>query len=325
MARQRIMGLPIGPKRTSAFDVAKKAGGAAALVVAPALAAPLARKIGGLARGAGQAVDKGQQVAGQVSGAVETVSNVKDAVSSHSSTIGKVGGVVKALSGKGGGGGGGSKPKLAHLIEQHTDIAVPRSVVYNQWTQMEMFPTLTKGIESVDQEDDERSRWTSKIGPSRRTWTGRVVEQIPDERIAWRSEGGAQINGVVTFHSLDEDLTRVLLEMEYKPSGPVEWVGNTLRIQRRRAKRDLRLFKHFLEMKGEETGSWRGTIERDQPLEPQYSGQSPAGGGSGEQDGQNGSSPHGSGPRGDKEDSAKDKQLDADEQAEGEEATEASS
>ncbi|HLI24362.1 MAG TPA: SRPBCC family protein [Acidimicrobiales bacterium] len=297
MARQRIMGLPIGPKRTSPFDVVKKAGGTAALLVAPALAAPLARKIGDLTRGAGRAVEKGQRVAGQVSGAVETATDVKEAISSHSSTIGKVGGVVKALAGKGGSGGGGSKPKLSHLIEQHTDIAVPRSVVYNQWTQLEMFPTLTKGIESVDQEDDERSRWTSKIGPSRRSWTGRVVEQIPDERIAWRSEGGAQVNGVVTFHSLDEDLTRVLLEMEYKPTGPVEWVGNTLRIQRRRAKRDLRLFKHFLEMHGEETGSWRGRIDRDQPLEPQYSGQTAAGSGGGKQGERDGSSSNGAGPR----------------------------
>jgi hypothetical protein len=135
-----------------------------------------------------------------------------------------------------------------------------------------MFPTLVKGIESVEQEDDDKAKWTAKIGPSRRTWTGKIVEQIPDERIAWKSEGGTALQGVVTFHSLDIDLTRVLLQMEYKPTGPVEWVGNTLRIQRRRAKRDLRLFKHFVELRGEETGAWRGRID-DGRLEPKLSGQ----------------------------------------------------
>jgi uncharacterized membrane protein len=276
MGRQRVLGLPIGPKRKSPFEIVRKAGATAAVLAAPALAAPLARKVSSLTKGAQEAVGKGQQLAGQASQVMETASGVKDAVSSHSSTIGKVGGAVKAIA-RGGKGGGGGKPKLAHLIEQHTDVAAPRSVVYNQWTQLEMFPTLTKGIESVDQQDDAKTRWTSKIGPSRRSWTGRIVEQIPDERIVWKSEGGASIQGVVTFHSLDEDLTRVLLEMEYKPTGPVEWVGNTLRIQRRRAKRDLRLFKHFVEMRGEETGAWRGRIDRDGPLEPQFSGQVPAG------------------------------------------------
>jgi uncharacterized membrane protein len=277
MARQRVLGLPIG-KQKPRYQVARTAGAAAA-ILAPALAVPVARKaapavkkVGRVARGAGYIVDKGQDMASKASDVMETASNVKEAVSSHSSTIGKVGGLIKAIA-RGGGGSGQAKPKLSHLIEQHVDVAVPRTNVYNQWTQFEMFPTLTKGIESASQEEDDKVKWTAKIGPSRRTWTGKIVEQIPDERIAWKSEGGASLQGAVTFHSLSDDLTRVLLQMEYKPTGPVEWTGNTLRIQRRRAKRDLRLFKHFIEMRGEETGAWRGRIEADESLEPQFSGQ----------------------------------------------------
>jgi uncharacterized membrane protein len=250
----------------------------AAAILAPVLAVPVARKAGPAAqkvargaRGAKDLVDKGQEMAGKAGDMMDTASNVKDAVSSHSSTIGKIGGLIKAVA-KGGGSGQG-KPKLSHLIEQHVDVAVPRSNVYNQWTQFEMFPTLTKGIESVSQDEDDKVKWTAKIGPSRRSWTGKIVQQIPDERIAWKSEGGASLQGVVTFHSLNDDLTRVLLQMEYKPTGLFEWTGNTLRIQRRRAKRDLRLFKHFIEMRGEETGAWRGRIDEDEALEPQFSGQ----------------------------------------------------
>jgi uncharacterized membrane protein len=277
MARQRVLGLPIG-KQKPRYQVAKTAGAAAA-ILAPALAVPVARKaaptvrkVGRVARGAGDIVDKGQDMASKASDVMQTASNVKEAVSSHSSTIGKIGGLIKAVA-KGGGKSGQSKPKLSHLLEQHVDVAVPRSNVYNQWTQFEMFPTLTKGIESASQEEDDKVKMTAKIGPSRRTWTGKIVEQIPDERIAWKSEGGASLQGTVTFHSLSDDLTRVLLQMEYKPTGLVEWTGNTLRIQRRRAKRDLRLFKHFIEMRGEETGAWRGRIDADESLEPQFSGQ----------------------------------------------------
>jgi uncharacterized membrane protein len=280
MARERVLGLPIGKQKKPKHQMAKMAGTAAAILV-PAIAVPVARKATPLVRKVSRAtgdaeelLGKGRELTSKASDVMETASNVKESVSSHRTTIGKVGGLISAVA-KGGGKGesGGNKPKLSHLIEQHTDISAPRSVVYNQWTQFEMFPTLTKGIESASQEEDDKVKLGAKIGPSRRTWTGKIVEQVPDERMAWKSEGGASIQGVVTFHSLDIDLTRVLLQMEYKPTGAVEWVGNTLRVQRRRAKRDLRLFKHFVEMRGEETGAWRGHIDAEEPLEPQYAGQ----------------------------------------------------
>jgi uncharacterized membrane protein len=276
MARERVLGLPIGKRKRPRYQLAKTAGTAAA-ILAPVVAVPVARKAAPAAqklvrtaRRAESVVETGSDIASKASDVMGTASSIKESVSSHSSTIGKVGGLISGIAKAKG--GGQSKPKLSHLIEQHTDIAAPRSVVYNQWTQFEMFPTLTKGIESASQEEDNKVKWTAKIGPSRRTWTGEIVEQIPDERIAWKSEGGASLQGAVTFHSLADDLTRVLLQMEYKPSGAVEWTGNTLRVQRRRAKRDLRLFKHFVEMRGEETGAWRGRISEDEPLEPQFAG-----------------------------------------------------
>ncbi|HLH45708.1 MAG TPA: hypothetical protein VKV25_01035, partial [Acidimicrobiales bacterium] len=94
-----------------------------------------------------------------------------------------------------------------------------------------------------------------------------------------------------------EDLTRVLLQMEYKPTGAVEWVGNTLRIQRRRAKRDLRLFKHFVEVRGEETGAWRGKIDSGERLEPRFSGQG-SGSSSNQKQGGEGQSNRSKGQRG---------------------------
>lgn len=235
-----------------------RAGAGAAALAAPAVAVPMVRRARRASGRVGQVVDQTQDAVGKVSEAAGTANKLGEAVSSPAKAIGKIGG---AITGRGGGSGGSQAPKLSHLIEQHFDIAVSRSVVYNQWTQLEMFPTITKGVESVDQQDDDKAQWTSKIGPSRRSWTGRIVEQIPDERIVWKSEGGVATEGVVSFHDVGDGITRVMLQMEYHPRGAFEWTANTLRVQRRRVKRDLRLFKHFLEMRGEETGAWRGRIE----------------------------------------------------------------
>ncbi len=202
----------------------------------------------------------GTQAVAQASDLAQKAQRVTDAIGQHSSTLGKIGAAVSEVSKLSG--GGDRPPRLSHLIEEHTDVAVPRSVAYNQWTQFETFPSIVKGAEQVEQVERDKTAWRSKIGPSRREWTAEITEQVPDERIAWKSVGGLQLNGVVTFHSLDDELTRVLVEIEYTPSGPVEHVGNLLRVQRRRVRRDLRLYKHFIELRGEATGAWRSRIAK---------------------------------------------------------------
>ena len=66
--------------------------------------------------------------------------------------------------------------------------------------------------------------------------------------------------GVVTFHPLGDNLTRVLLVLEYFPKGLFEKTGNIWRAQGRRARLDLKLFRTFVMMRGEATGGWRGEI-----------------------------------------------------------------
>lgn len=259
MARRRkVMGLPIGKKKPSMVPRALLAGAGLAAAVPAAVAG--SRKLGDLASSGSEAVHKATGTAQQVADVAKTAGNIKEAVGQHSSTIGKVAAVVGEV--RKAGGGGAQKPKLSHLIEEHTEIAVPRTVAYNQWTQFETFPSITKGAERVEQKERNKADWTSKIGPSRRSWGSQITEQVPDERISWRSRGGLEMKGVVTFHSLDENLTRVLVQIEYHPKGPVEQVGNLMRIQRRRVRRDLRLFKHFVELRGDATGAWRGRIAK---------------------------------------------------------------
>lgn len=90
------------------------------------------------------------------------------------------------------------------------------------------------------------------------THEARIAEQIPDERVAWTSIDGARNAGVVTFHRLADNLTRVTLQLDVDPEGPLDNIGDALGFVERRAKGDLKRFKEFIEDRGMETGAWRG-------------------------------------------------------------------
>ena len=69
---------------------------------------------------------------------------------------------------------------------------------------------------------------------SSKTWKARITEQTPDQRIAWTSIEGAENAGVVTFHRLDDRKTRVTLQLDVEPEGPVESAGDALGFVQRR-------------------------------------------------------------------------------------------
>src|SRR6185369_9231371 len=89
-------------------------------------------------------------------------------------------------------------------VTESIDVAVPVSTAYNQWTQFEEFPKFMEGVESVRQIDDTHLEWKATVAGREKEWSAKITEQHPDERVAWRSESGAENAGVVTFHRLDE-------------------------------------------------------------------------------------------------------------------------
>ena len=147
-------------------------------------------------------------------------------------------------------------------IEQSIDVNVPVRTAYNQWTQFEEFPRFMEGVEAVKQLDNQRLHWRANVGGKAEEWEARITEQHPDERIAWKNTTGAPNAGVVTFHRLSDAKTRVMLQMEYDPQGVVENVGDMLGVVSRRVAGDLQRFKEFVEARGQETGAWRGEVER---------------------------------------------------------------
>jgi uncharacterized membrane protein len=149
-------------------------------------------------------------------------------------------------------------------VEKSVTVNVPVRTVYNQWTQFEEFPQFMEGVKTVRQLDDKHLLWRAQIGPKEEEWQAEIMEQIPDQRIAWRSISGATNGGVVTFHRLDENTTRLMLQLEYDPQGVVENVGDALGVVSRRVEGDLERFKKFIESRQQPTGAWRGEIHGDQ-------------------------------------------------------------
>jgi uncharacterized membrane protein len=147
-------------------------------------------------------------------------------------------------------------------IEKSIDLEVPVQTAYNQWTQFEEFPRFMEGVREVRQLDDRRLRWLATVGGTEKEWEAEITEQIPDERIAWRSRAGAANAGVVTFHRLADNRTRVMLQLEYDPEGLTENVADALGVVSRRVTGDLQRFKEFVESRGRETGAWRGEVKR---------------------------------------------------------------
>jgi uncharacterized membrane protein len=149
-------------------------------------------------------------------------------------------------------------------VEQTIDVDVPVHTAYNQWTQFESFPQFMEGVERVVQKDDATLEWHASVAGRDKTWTAKIVEQTPDERIAWRSTSGAPNSGIVSFAPNGPDSTRVTLDLEAEPEGPVESAGDALGFLERQVKGDLDRFKEFIEQRGAPTGAWRGEIHGSQ-------------------------------------------------------------
>lgn len=148
-------------------------------------------------------------------------------------------------------------------IEQSINVDVPVRTAYNQWTQFEEFPKFMDGIEEITQIDETTLHWKARIAGQEREWDAKITEQAPDQRIAWSDEAGKTNAGVVTFHRIDDDKTRVMVQMDWEAEGLVEKVGEKLGFDERTLKGDLENFKRFIESRERETGAYRGETEQD--------------------------------------------------------------
>jgi uncharacterized membrane protein len=147
------------------------------------------------------------------------------------------------------------------LIEKSVEVNAPVRTAYNQWTQFEEFPKFMEGVTQVQQLDSTHLHWKAQIAGKEKEWNAVITEQRPDERIAWKSTDGAKNAGVVTFHRLSDQKSKIMLQMDYEPEGVVENLGDAIGAVSLRVEGDLKRFKEFIEQRGRETGAWRGEVK----------------------------------------------------------------
>lgn len=247
-----------------------KAAGHKVLQQATGRLGGVARKLAGTAGEAGKAVvgevakEAGKAIpGGGLKGIVGTVA--KGAVGKVAEAgKGAPGKIMEAVKGGGGGGGAAGKTKVTNIVES-IDVGVPLRVAYDQWTRFTDFPEYMKKVEKVEQESDTELSWRAQIFLSHRDWKSTISDQVPDERIVWKSEGAkGYVDGAVTFHELAPNLTRILVVLEYYPQGFVEKTANLWRAQGRRVRLELKHFRRHVMtetlLHPEEVQGWRGEI-----------------------------------------------------------------
>jgi uncharacterized membrane protein len=143
-------------------------------------------------------------------------------------------------------------------VERSIEVDVPLSVAYNQWTQFEDFPRFMEGVEEIRQINDSHLFWRVKLAGVTREFHAEIVEQRPDERIAWRSSEGAMHAGVVAFHRLGASRTKIDVRIDEEPEGVSERLGEAGQTLDRRVEGDLGRFKRMMESRD----GWQAEIER---------------------------------------------------------------
>ena len=221
-------------------------------------------------KGAKQALDNAGTKAGEGVGG-----KLKESLDDNVGQAGGLGGIAKeAVSGAMPWGGGddddddddsggaeGTGKNRRMPVQQAVDVAVPIETAYNQWTQFEDWPEFMFRVSQVSQEDDNQVTFTVKQWNVTRQFTADIETQRPEERIKWKVSQGLAHTGVVTFHELAENLTRIEVTIDVDPSGLIEKAGRGMRHVKRTVRSELHRFKAFIEMQAMETGAWRGIIE----------------------------------------------------------------
>ena len=116
-------------------------------------------------------------------------------------------------------------------------------------------------IESAEQVDETTVSFQAKIWGISKRFEAEIVEQRPDERIEWNVTEGYAHTGVVTFHSLSENLTRVDLSLDIQPSNLIDKASRGMRFAKRAVRGDLHRFKAYVELDKESKKGSRRTIE----------------------------------------------------------------
>jgi uncharacterized membrane protein len=146
-------------------------------------------------------------------------------------------------------------------IQQAVDVAVPVKRAYNYWTSFEDWPEFMHRIEGAEEVDDTTVSFQAKIWGINKRFEAEIVEQQPEERIEWNVTDGYSHTGVVTFHPLAKNLTRIDVSLDVQPENLIDKASRGMRFVKRAVRGDLHRFKAYVELENETKTGRRQTIE----------------------------------------------------------------
>ena len=203
--------------------------------------------VGGLSDRLTSFAENGGKLGGGAKEATEE--NAEQTKNGESPAKGGLAGVLTSVKDKvkqafGRGRGGKSKAFKFNNIVESFDIGAPNDVVFSAWTDYDQWPSFMKKLEHAELDPDEaKAKLKGQVFWSHREWETTITDQIPGNLIKWDSTGAkGHISGVVTFHPLLDDLTRVAMVLEYHPQGFMEKTANIWRAANRRVRLELKLF-----------------------------------------------------------------------------------
>jgi uncharacterized membrane protein len=205
----------------------------------------------------------------------------KNSLTGGGGVVGKA--MSKALGGGGGGGSGGKKTRRLP-IQRWTDVAVPVDRAYEAWLEFDKYPKFMHRVLSVETKGRDRVQWQEKIWFSKRQWEGRVTEKRENDRIVWKTTSGMSHKGVVSFHRLSDNLTRVMVDMEFEPNGIMEKMASGLRFVKRAVQADLARYKAYVEMEDAKGIEYRAVRDDDDDKQEKQGKQDNGSNGSGGSD-----------------------------------------
>jgi uncharacterized membrane protein len=208
------------------------------------------------AAAAGLAATKGPDLLKKVSGTANNEAEelgekaAQGAKNSLSGGGGLMGAASKLMPGGGGGSGQGGGKTRRLPIQRWTDVAVPVNEAYDAWTNWEEWPKFMHRVleaKPADEDEDNKVHVREKIWFWTREWDGEITEQRKNQLIAWKTTRGMQHSGVVSFHKLEDNLTRVMVDMDFVPQGVFEKMASGMRFVKRAVQADLARFKAYVE------------------------------------------------------------------------------
>jgi len=132
-------------------------------------------------------------------------------------------------------------------VRRGIEVGIATQVAYDHWRRFEGLPRFLEHVESVVHEEDGRWRWSVRIDGKRVDWRAEIVDDVPNERLAWRAIDGSGNAGMVVLTPLGARRCWVDFTLEAPPMEPRGSSETGLGMLQRRVEGDLERFKAVVE------------------------------------------------------------------------------